>query len=120
VIIHVIGAARGGETAGCFVKLTAHVAGGGTAITCLTEFRGSPGPGARVQVKGTITFKLPQRVLRARVLVVDRFGADGKHARQSLTGSLVGGGTIAGGGTFLEDPPGNVRASDLRYRLTLG
>jgi hypothetical protein len=117
--IHITGPAVSSETAACFVKLAAHIAGGGTAITCLTGFRGAPGPRAVVHVRGTMTFRLPHRTLRARVLIVDRFAADGKHARQSLTGTVAGGGTISGGGTYVEDPPGEVKASDLRYRVTL-
>ena len=115
--VHVTGPATSSETAACVVRLSAHIVGGGTLITCLTGFRGAPGPNALVRVRGTMTFKLPRRTLRAKVLIVDRFAADGKHARQSLTGTLAAGGTVSGGGTFLEDPPGHVRASDLRYRL---
>ena len=116
MIVHVTGPAASTETAACFVRLTARVAGGGTLVTCLTGFRGEPGPRALVRVRGTMTFHLPhRRLLRYRVLIVDRFAADGRHATQTLTGK-----GISGGGTFLEDPPGNVKASDLRYRLTLG
>jgi hypothetical protein len=119
IAIHVTGPASSTETSACFLRLTTRIAGGGQAITCLTDFRGSPGPYALVHVKGTLTFRLPHRTLRANVLIVDRFAADGKHATQALTGTVSGGGTIAGGGTFLEAPPGHVTASDLRYRLTL-
>jgi len=110
MLIQVEGPARSAETAQCFVQLTAHVVGGGTAVTCLTGFRGQPGPNALVRVQGTITFHLPHRLLRYRVLIVDRFAADGKHATERVSGK-----GISGGGTFLEDPPGNVRASDLLY-----
>jgi hypothetical protein len=112
MLIHVEGPARSAETARCFLQLTAEVAGGGTAVTCLTGFRGQPGPYALVRLTGTIAFHLPHRLLRYRVLIVDRFAADGKHATQHLTGT-----GISGGGTFLEDPPGNVRASNLSYRV---
>lgn len=112
MIIHVTGPATGGESPACFLRLVSHVAGGGTATFCLTDFRGAPGPDALVRVRGTITFTLPHRTLRAHVLIVDRFAADGKHARQTVSGK-----GISGGGTYLEDPPGHVRASDLRYRL---
>jgi hypothetical protein len=112
MLIHVEGPAKTTEASKCFVRLTAHVRGGGTAVTCLRGFRGSPGPNAVVHVSGTLTFRLPHRLLRFRVLVVDRFAADGKHATQRLTGS-----GISGGGTFVESPPGHVRASNLVYRL---
>ena len=44
MLIQVEGPARSVETAKCFLQLTAHVVGGGTAVTCLTGFRGQPGP----------------------------------------------------------------------------
>jgi hypothetical protein len=119
VSVHVVGPATGRSTSACFLQLTSRVAGGGTARYCLTGFRGRPGPGALVRIRGTITFRLPHRILRARVLVVDRFARDGKHARQTVTGTVAGGGTVVGGGTYVEDPPGVVESSDLRYRLTL-
>jgi len=112
MLIHVEGPARSSETTACFLRLAAHIAGGGTAVTCITGFQGAPGPNAVVRVQGTIAFLLPHRRLRYRVLIVDRFAADGKHATQRLTGK-----GISGGGTFVEDPPGHIRASDLRYRL---
>ncbi len=112
MLIHVEGPARSAETAACFLRLTAHITGGGTAVTCITGFRGAPAPNAVVRVRATIAFHLPHRLLRYRVLIVDRFAADGKHATERLTGRGIG-----GGGTFVEDPPGHVRASDLRYRL---
>ena len=112
MLIHVEGPARSAETPACFLRLTAHIVGGGTAVTCLTRFDGAPGPNTVVRVEGTIAFHLPHRLLRYRVLIVDRFAVDGEHAAQRLTGK-----GISGGGTFVEDPPGHVRASDLRYRL---
>jgi hypothetical protein len=112
MVIHVEGPARTTETPACFVRLTARVVGGGTAVTCLKSFRGSPGPDAVVRLTGTIDFHLPHRHLRYAILIVDHFAADGKHARQRVSGD-----GISGGGTFLEDPPGEVKASDLRYRL---
>jgi hypothetical protein len=115
MLIHVEGPARSAETPACFAQLTARIAGGGTAVTCLTGFRGQPGPNAVVRVQGTITFHLPHRLLRYRVFIVDRFAADGKHATQRLSGA-----GISGRGTYVEDPPGEVTASDLRYTLTLG
>jgi hypothetical protein len=112
MLIHVVGPAQSTETHTCFLRLTARIAGGGTFVACLTDFRGSPGPNALVRVTGTFTFRLPHRTLHARVLVVDRFAADGKHVTQRVSGP-----NISGGGTYIEDPPGHVRASDLRYRL---
>ena len=112
MLIHVEGPARSAETAACFVQQTARIVGGGTAVTCLTGFRGQPGPSALVRLTGTIAFHLPHRLLRYRILIVDRFAPDGKHATQRVSGT-----GISGGGTFVEDPPGHVRASDLVYRV---
>jgi hypothetical protein len=113
ITIHVTGPATGSESGKCFLRLVSHVVGGGTATYCLTDFRGAPGPNALVRVRGSITFRLPHRTLHANVLIVDRFAADGKHARQTVSGK-----GISGGGRYVEDPPGNVKASDLRYRLS--
>jgi len=110
MLIQVEGPARSTETAACFLRLAAHIAGGGTAVTCITGVHGAPRPNAVVRVHATIAFHLPHRVLRYRVLIVDRFAADGKHATQRVSGK-----GISGGGTFVENPPGTVRASDLIY-----
>ncbi len=119
IVVHVTGPAAGKSTNACFLQLTSHVAGGGSETYCLQTFHGAPGPNAVVRSRGIVTFRLPHRTLRARVLVVQRFAPDGRHARQTLTGSVVGGGTISGGGTDVESPPGHVTASDLRYRISV-
>jgi hypothetical protein len=112
MVIHVEGPARTAEPAACFLQLTARVVGGGTAVTCLRNFHGAPGPKAVVRLNATIAFHLPHRLLRYRVLIVDRFAADGKHAAQTVSGA-----GISGGGTFVESPPGHISASNLTYRL---
>lgn len=119
IAVHVTGPATSKSTNACFLQLASHVVGGGTETYCLQTFHGRPGPNAVVRSRGVVTFRLPHRTLRARVLVVQRFAADGKHARQTLTGTIVGGGTVNGGGTDVESPPGHVRASDLRYRISV-
>ena len=119
IAVHVTGAAAGHHTSACFLSLRSHVVGGGTMTYCLKTYSGAPGPGAVVRDHGVVTFRLPRRMIRARVLVVQRFAADGKHARQELRGRVIGGGTIRGGGSVLEDTPGHVAASDLRYRIVL-
>jgi hypothetical protein len=75
-----------------------------------------------------MTFYLRTGTIRTRVRVLQRFAADGRHARQSLTGRIVGGtgrfrgarGSIRGGGTDVEASPGEITASALRYVLTFG
>ena len=101
--------------------------GGGSSLYCLKSFTGRPGPGATVTDAGTIVFTLPRGTITARVKVVQRFATDGKHATQTLTGSVVGGtlayqgarGAISGGGTDTETAPGRITKSDLRYRILL-
>jgi hypothetical protein len=94
---------------------------------CLKTFRGQPGPGATVTDRGMLTFVLPHGTLRAAVRIVQRFAADGRHATQTLHGNLLGGsggfknarGSIEGGGTDDEHPPGTIVASALRYVVAI-
>jgi hypothetical protein len=74
----------------------------------------------RSNVVGGLTLNLPTHTIRARVHVTTRFGPDGEHAIQTLRGAVSGGGTIAGGGPYVEAPPGRVGASDLPYTVRLG
>jgi hypothetical protein len=116
--VHVTGTAVGHNTNMCFLRLDQHVDRGGRLTYCLEEFRGAPGPNATVHDRGVMTFFLPHRTIRAHVSIVQRFEPDGKHARQTLRGTVVGGGTISGGGTVVEDTPGHIARSDLRYRIS--
>ena len=126
LVIHVLGAAHGASAPGCLLRLSAHVQGGGTMTYCLKTFSGIPGPNAVVHDAGVMTFALPGGTIRARVRVVQRYGADGKHARQTLTGTVLGGtrryrgrhGSISGGGVDVETAPGVIASSRLVYRLT--
>jgi hypothetical protein len=117
ILVHVTGPAVGHHTPACFLSLRSRVAGGGSMTYCLKMYTGMPGPNAIVRDRGMLTLRLPQRTIRARVLVIQRFAADGMHARQTLRGTVVGGGTIRGGGSVVEDTPGHVAASNLRYRI---
>jgi hypothetical protein len=127
VTVHVAGPSTGSSTPACFLRLPAKVAGGGSEVYCLKTFEGEPGPNAVVRDKGVMTFSLRRGTLTARVSIVQRFAPDGKHARQSLTGTITrgtrayagAGGTISGGGTDTEDTPGHLAASDLTYRIRL-
>jgi hypothetical protein len=106
----------------CFLLLRSKLEHGSVSY-CLETFHGEPGPNETVRDSGTMTFALPGGTIRARVSIVQRFGADGIHARQALKGTLVGGtgryahaaGTITGGGTEVENPPGTIDSQHLRY-----
>jgi len=127
VLIHVTGPSSGMPTGACFLRIPGRIDGGGSSIYCLKSFRGRPGPGATVTDTGTMTFSLLRGTITARVEVVQRFGKDGKRARQVLHGTVVAGtrsyrnarGTISGGGTDVEVAPGQIARSDLRYRILL-
>jgi hypothetical protein len=119
--VHLRGAARNlPVTEGCFLLLRSKVVGGGRMTYCLERFSNDPGPDATVLDSGRLTFNLPGHTIRAHVRVTTTFGPDGEHAIQKLRGAVSGGGTIAGGGPYLEARPGHVAASDLRYTIRLG
>ena len=123
--VRVTGRAESHSSESCFLNLTARVADGGTMRYCLKTFSGEPGPNAVVHDRGTMTFELPEGTLRAAVRTVQRFEPDGRHARQSLFGTILGGtgrfegdaGTISGGGIVEEYPPGHIADSALEYRI---
>lgn len=108
--LHVAGGAARSTSATCGFVITAHVVEGGTQVTCLTSVRGYPAPHATIRSSGTMTFRLRRGTIRARIAVVQRFGANGSSARQTLTGTITGGtkayrgvrGTITGGGTVVD------------------
>jgi hypothetical protein len=125
--LRVSGSASSRSTSTCFLLLTGHVVGGGRESYCLKTFAGRPGPRATVRDSGTMRFTRKGWSLVARVRIVQRFGADGAHAHQTLRGTVTGGtgrfrgarGTIAGGGTDVERPPGHIVRSSLRYVIRL-
>ena len=118
--VHVHGSADNlTVTEGCFLLLRSNVVGGGWMTYCLERFINDPGPNVTVLSSGRLTFNLPMHTIHARVRVTTKFGPDGEHAVQRLRGDVAGGGTIAGGGPYVEAPPGNVGASDLRYTIRL-
>lgn len=119
--VHVHGAARNlPVTAGCFLLLRSNVVGSGWMTYCLERFINDPGPNVTVLSSGRLTFNLPAHTIHARVRVTTKFGPDGEHAVQKLRGAVSGGGTIVGGGPYVEAPPGHVGASDLHYTIRLG
>jgi hypothetical protein len=120
VHVHVHGSAENlTVTEGCFLLLRSDVVGGGWMTYCLERFINDPGPNVTVLSTGRVTFNLPTHTIHARVRVTTKFGPDGEHAVQRLRGTVGGGGTIAGGGPYVEAPPGHVGASDLRYTIRL-
>jgi hypothetical protein len=120
VHVHVHGAAENLPVSErCFLLLRSRVVGTGWMTYCLERFSNDPGPNVTVLSTGRVTFNLPTHTIHARVHVSTKFGPDGEHAIQNLRGSVTGGGTITGGGPFVEAPPGHVDSSDLRYRIVL-
>jgi hypothetical protein len=107
-------------TDGCFRLLRSDVVGGGWLTYCLERYINDPGPNVTVLDTGRLTLNLPTRTVHARVRVTTTFGPDGEHAVQRLHGTVAGGGTIAGGGPYVEQPPGHIGSSDLRYTIRLG
>ena len=73
-----------------------------------------------------MVFALRDGTIRTRVRVTQRFRRDGRHAKQTATGTILGGsgryrharGTLAGTGTVVDTPAGltDVR---LAYRLAM-
>ena len=118
--VHVRGTAQTlPVTEGCFLLLRSDVVGGGWMTYCVERFINDPGPNVTVLESGQVTFALPTHTVRARVQVATKFGLDGEHAIQKLRGTVSGGGTIAGGGPYVDAPSGRVGASDLRYTIRL-
>jgi S-formylglutathione hydrolase FrmB len=123
--LHVVGRAARSSTASCAFLISARVREGGRQVTCLTAVRGFPGPHSVIRSSGTMTFRLAQGTIRARVAVTQRFGANGASATQTLSGSIVGGsgryagvrGTMTGGGTLV-DTRAALRSLELVYRLS--
>jgi hypothetical protein len=122
IVLHVGGASSARSTDACFLLIHQ-----GLLTYCLKSFIGYPGPNTVVRDEGVMTFALPAGSVRAQVRVVQRFDADGAHARQMLTGRITGGtgryakarGTVSGGGTVVEKPPTHIASSSLRYVLAL-
>ncbi|HET7045030.1 MAG TPA: hypothetical protein VFI37_09295 [Gaiellaceae bacterium] len=125
--VRVEGTAARRSTSACLFSIRANVAGGGRQTTCLTRVDGYPGPKASMHSRGRMTFALPHGTLRARVQIVQRFRADGAHAKQTVSGTITGGsgryagarGTIRGGGAVVDSRSG-LRGLDLVYRIALG
>lgn len=103
----------------CFLLIRTPIVGGGVQTYCMERFINDPGPNVTVLSSGTMRFSLPEQTIRARVRIRTKFGPDGHHAIQHLQGDVVGGGTVTGGGPYIEQPPGHVADSNFRYRIVL-
>jgi hypothetical protein len=118
-LVHVRGPATNlPVTDSCFLLLRTDVVGGGWDTYCMKRFINDPGPNVTVLSSGVMTFVLPDGAIRAHVNVRTKFGPDGHHAVQHVSGTVDGGGKISGGGPYDEDSPGHVAASNLRYVIT--
>jgi hypothetical protein len=124
--LHVAGSPTRTATAQCQLVIVARVVEGGRQRVCLTEIDGFPAPNVTMRSGGTMTFTLRAGAIRARVRVTQRFRSDGRHARQTTTGTILGGtgryrharGTLTGSGTVVDTATrlANVR---LAYRLVI-
>jgi len=119
VVVHVRGTSVGVPIPeSCLLLIRQHVVGGGATTYCLRRFAGEPAANTTVRDSGIMTLRLPGETIVTHVRIVVKFGADGRHARQQLTGTVDGGGHITGGGSYVEDPPGHVASSNLRYVIS--
>jgi hypothetical protein len=124
--LHVAGSPIRSATARCQFVIVARVVEGGRQRVCLTEIDGFPAPNVTMHSRGTMAFTLRNGAIRARVRITQRFRSDGRHARQTTTGTIVGGtgryrharGTLTGSGTVVDTATRltNVR---LAYRLVM-
>lgn len=106
--------------------MKARVVEGGRQRVCLTKVDGFPAPNGTIRSRGTMVFALRDGTIRMRVRVTHRFRSDGRHAKQTTTGTIVGGsgryrsdrGTVIGTGTVVDTV---ARLTDVRlvYRLIL-
>ena len=124
--LHVAGTPTRRATAQCQLVIVARVVEGGRQRVCLTEIDGFPAPNVTMRSRGTMTFALRTGTIRMRVRITQRFRRDGRHARQTTTGTIVGGsgryrharGTITGSGTVV-DTAARLTDVHLRYRLAI-
>ena len=126
MIVHVDTVPKRTQPAGCIFQIAAPLKEGGTSKTCLTGVDGFPTPRATMHSKGLLTLSFKAGALRVRVAVTQVFASDGEHARQTITGRIVGGtgryaqarGTLSGGGTVVDRRNGLGRVR-LTYKLTI-
>ena len=123
--LHVAGSPTRTATARCQL-VVARVVEGGRQRVCLTEIDGFPAPNVTTHSRGMMVFTLRTGTIRARVRITQRFRSDGRHARQTTTGTIVGGtgryrrarGTLTGSGTVV-DTAARLTNVRLAYRLAL-
>jgi hypothetical protein len=124
--LHVAGSPTRTATARCQLVIVARVVEGGRQRVCLTEIDGFPAPNVTMHSRGTMAFTLRNGTIHARVRITQRFRSDGRHARQTTTGTIVGGtgryrharGTLTGSGTVV-DTATRLTSVRLAYRLVV-
>lgn len=124
--LHVRGYPRRTTKPGCIFLIANPLVEGGTQTTCLTSVDGFPQANGVIRSKAKMTFALRRGTIRVTATIVMRFGADGVHAKQTVSGVIVGGtrlyrgarGTIAGGGT-VADHRTSLGPVSLTYRLAV-
>ena len=124
--LHVAGSPTRTATARCQLVIVARVVEGGRQRVCLTEIDGFPAPNVTMHSRGTMTFTLRNGTIRARVRITQRFRSDGRHARQTTTGTIVGGtgryrgarGTLTGSGKVV-DTATRLRDVHITYPLAI-
>ena len=113
-------------TAQCRFAIRARVAEGGRQRVCLTEIDGFAAPNVIMHSRGRMTFALRDGTIRTRVRVTQRFRRDGRHAKQTAAGTILGGsgryrharGAVTGTGTVVDTAAG-LTGVRLVYRLAM-
>jgi hypothetical protein len=124
--LHVTGSPTRTASARCRLVIVARVVEGGRQRVCLTKIDGFSAPNVTMHSRGTMAFLLRSGTIRARVRITQRFRRDGRHARQTTTGTIVGGtgrygharGTLTGSGTAV-DTAARLTDVHLAYRLAM-
>jgi hypothetical protein len=114
------------STTDCLFLIRNGLVGGGSQVTCLRTIAGVPFPGSTVKSRGTMIFTLEHGTIRARVASVLRFGRDGVHAAQRVSGTVTGGsgiyrgyrGTVTARGLVVDRQTGLGRVS-ISYTFVL-
>jgi hypothetical protein len=110
----------------CLFLIQNRLVEGGRQTTCLRAIRGVPYAKSVVTSRGTMSFRLARGTITASVTSVLRFGSDGIHASQRVTGIITGGtrayrgarGSLSGRGTVVDRAAALGRVQ-VAYRIVL-